>query len=279
MGKSWLVVFLFFIGPLVLSGSAYRPLKFSVSRPFHDLLAKSISFAHSYQGYIETKVTRKYLDIISPKYSVFMQTTLVELRTHMNELCPNNIEECWCGFVNKPGDRLQPFATRPFLMMQICCSDTKWRKNKEIIVQEFLPLFSQVRDRDGEVYDYHDEWIQHQDDMFNLPYNSSDTERTNRTATLENIYSDLNIYKHDESLCAEEFKWCWCGFINTLEEYHGLSIKDKEPLGPRVLIDCRPFEKRPFEKRNCTTSSPLRRMFFGIGPSNYPCGYHIPWKY
>ena len=89
----------------------------------------------------------------------------------------------------------------------------------------------------------------------------------------------LNV--HQDGLCTIEFKlWCWCGFINSLDDYYqgnnatanNNNTNHTAQASPKVLIDCRAPAKRPFEARNLTDDSRGLASFFIFREAKYEKG-------
>ena len=228
---------------------------YEVSHTLYDLLMKFLSFTYSNKLSIDSSYSRKYLNIVSPVSDQIAQAVLVAPRIHMDELCPVSYDHCWCGFQYKPGDHLQRYASRPFLTMRICIQTDNFRTNKEFLVEKYSSLFSLQRDKNGQEFDFH----VYREEFQTIKYLSRGIQAKTRAKQIQNnistvkkLYNHTVLYKHDESVCPQHFKWCWCGFINTMDEYNGKSICSKRFEECTVLIDCRPFKQRPFETRNCS---------------------------
>ena len=82
--------------------------------------------------------------------------------------------------------------------------------------------------------------------------------------------SPYNLYKHYSILCPRDHRWCWCGVVSNLQEYYGMAVHTSY-FRPLVVIDCRPFEMRPFEKRSCSEDS-VPWLERNIGKTEFPCG-------
>ena len=240
--------------------------------PLHKLLMNTLLFNHRYEPAVYIAYVKRFVDLQSPINQELPQISLVETQLHMGELCPKKTNsfftvECWCGFINKAGDEKYPFATRPFVMMKICHQLKSWAVYKDKTIQKFLNAFNMVRDENGKMYDFHQ------------ARKETLIDRDLKINQILQFFKDSIFYKHDESVCPEGFKWCWCGYVNTLDEYNGEVAKLEYPIASRVLVDCRPYEKRPFEKRNCKPDAkniPFYRSILGLGPEKFPCGSFEP---
>ena len=98
---------------------------------------------------------------------------------------------------------------------------------------------------------------------------------------VKNLEMKLNV--HQDGLCTIEYNlWCWCGFINSLDDnYQGNNATDTAnnntnnntnhtaQATPKVLIDCRAPAKRPFETRNLTDDSRALASFFIFREAKY----------
>ena len=220
---------------------------------------------------------KMFKTIKSPQANLYQQTVLIHMRTHIDELCPYLGNSCWCGFFDESDSFLYNQSSEVFAFLSICSTDPIWLDYKEKVMTAHFKQFDRLNPNTTINFKIHEKY---QAEMLRFcnhtqPNNSRDIGRSNRTATIEEHYKHLGLYKHEKKLCDDNFKWCWCGPVNSLEEYHGLSIQDKKRLEPRVLIDCRPYEERPFEKRNCIPDLkhiPFHRRFLGLRADRFPCG-------
>ena len=125
---------------------------------------------------------------------------------------------------------------------------------KERVLAALFSIFERENKNNGIKINYKirelNNAIQHVDSLTDeIPPNTVLSDAASPSAEFHGFVH--NLYQHDEAFCPNGFKWCWCGLFNTIEEYNGLKREDKLAQSPRVMIDCRPYEQRPFETRNC----------------------------
>ena len=227
-------------------------------------LRKMLLFMHSTKFADYLSFSKRYVDITSPIYNMFGQTTLITPNIHMDVLCSTlaPLEHCWCGFIKKYDDEYHFSVTKPFEMIRICSNYDGWVYHKDTIMELYLDSGNLETD----------EPVRGSRHRRRNTINNNNGHSNSTSAKTIEKYKGSGLYQHDSGICPKHFSWCWCGLINTMDEYYGLATSDHPPLKPRVLIDCRPFEMRPFETRNCKPNSPLYRRIIGLGPDPYPCG-------
>ena len=215
---------------------------------------------------------KDFVTINSSNASQFNQTVLVSMRSHVDDLCPYYIQFCWCGFVEKSEDSLSGKSPGQFVFIRLCLTDPMWEDN----IKELMAFHFDRYDRSNKEADPNIKARQIQkESMFTL--NRSKIQSTqNVTKTILDQYRNSSVYKHDDSLCPAGFKWCWCGLVNTIDEYHGAFLGGQVVKKPVLVIDCRPYEQRRFETRKCRPdekSVPFYKKDLSKVKETFLCGY------
>ena len=194
-----------------------------------------------------------YRDDDEPSY--FPRVLIYRLNRHMDEFCAKLSSECWCGMIEGYNQYNQGVPKNPRVLedLSIIC------QSKPIIVlQKPLDKKSQAN-----------LLIEQIDQIEN---------QTEEVVSSENNWTSISqgeFNKHTASLCPPYFNWCFCSYVRDLNKYMRTgAIRNRRTKTTKIVIDCRPYEMRPHEKRDCSQkqSSFLIRLF--KSSNKFPCGQY-----
>ena len=215
-----------------------------------------------------------YMPQMESRGHTYNVSKIVNSYVHINELCPDELDKCWCGFANDAKKFDLNLANRNIVFVKMCSSEPIWMQTKnQITVDDFLSL-SSVELSNGTTYGINKK--------FNLMTleKAQETRRNNsdKSVDIKELWKSLELNKHDESLCPYRYEWCWCGFVGNVVDYFMGKKSTTIVEAPRVMLDCRTFERRLYETRNCTIQSgdslPWYRKIFGRPKVHFPCGHY-----
>lgn len=203
---------------------------------------------------------------------------LVTKYKHINEMCPKDFRQCWCGllddFKNFPIDHLND-GIRTWMLLKICSSEPQWLENKDAFMQDKFTDFEILKLANGtNVLN----GLKVVAGLYKELFTSSATHIYEYEETEDFDMRSLEFNKHYPSLCPPRNEWCWCGVVGNWENYLNPNRTKLIVDYPNFIIDCRYFNKRPFEERDCRPESadslPWHRKLFGPAPKDFPCGHY-----
>ena len=235
-----------------------------------------IEFTRFYSSTNELSVTysKTYMPpMISRRSRPFKMARYFILYTHTNELCPEQLDECWCGFADDASDFQIDISKRKLVILKMCSSNAEWKKTKSQITENDFSSFQTVVSSNGTTYELSDNFIE------KIIENAQKSRKNSTELSDDNLkkWKSLKLNQHDESLCPYRFAWCWCGYVGNIKDYAAGKKSTEIVETPRIMIDCQPFQNRPYETRNCTIqtgdSLPLHQKLAG-SKVYFPCGHY-----
>lgn len=170
------------------------------------------------------------------------------LNRHMEEFCPDNIHSCWCGML----ERYDCGFTITF--------NPSFPRDLTILCEKrpYVFILDESRQANSGL-------------ISKLQVHKVEQQLRVLPTSAESSLGEDQFYKHNDSYCEPEYKWCWCGLVRNLNDYFGVLEESHHLIPPRIMIDCRPYKMRPFEQRICDPSeiSWYRKL---ITSDSFPCG-------
>ena len=167
------------------------------------------------------------------------------MRAHTAELCLDAYQYCWCGFVEESDDFLFGKSPELFLHVKLCISDAVWQADVSKIMKTHFDFFDENNEDVSLNFKIHEE-LQLNKTLAKV--NSGLGNMSNGTVAILTRYKGTKLYQHDASACPDMYEWCWCGLVNSVDEYHGELIQGNLTEIPQLVIDCRLARERPFLK-------------------------------
>ena len=139
---------IFIIHILICTGQESNNAVKSIEEIFTNLV--SFTRYHASASEFEITYSKKYLPRVVARTGKFKFTRLFDLNVHIDEMCPDEREKCWCGIVNEPKNYTFVLSERKIVLLKMCSSDPIWMKTKK---NEILPVnllsFDRVKTPNG----------------------------------------------------------------------------------------------------------------------------------
>ena len=238
----------------------------SIQQTFMSLL--DFTHLHAYTSKFHVTFSTMNLPALSYRSGKFNATKVFDLFVHMDEMCPDELDECWCGFVEELKNYNLNFTNKNLVFLKMCSSESTWKKSKNEIPFQTFSAFRMIEISNGTKYELDQELR----DKFYQQVQEK------RKIESDEAWNSMELNKHDERWCPYRFEWCWCGIIgNSMDYLKGIRSTTIVET-PRFMIDCRKTQKRLYETRNCTVqtgaSLPWYKKLLGSSKTLFPCGHY-----